>query len=132
MTPACRPMSACGTLNVDAGSVRRLHSSPPTTVAAPPSGANTTHSPAPTSGGGTNADNTNTRIAIIDRIIEPGRQCRGMRAFIAALSGTALEWYDFALYNVAAAIVFGPLFFPSSDPMTSVLAAFSTYAVGYF
>jgi MFS family permease len=55
-----------------------------------------------------------------------------MAAFIAALSGTALEWYDFALYNVAAAIVFGPLFFPSSDPMTGVLAAFSTYAVGYF
>src|SRR5262245_44587890 len=55
-----------------------------------------------------------------------------MSAFIAALSGTALVWYDVALYNVAAAIGFGPLFFPSSDPMTSVLAAFSTYAVGYF
>src|SRR5215510_13445963 len=55
-----------------------------------------------------------------------------MAAFIAALSGTALEWYDFALYNVAAAVVLGPLFFPASDPMTSALAAFSTYAVGYF
>jgi MFS family permease len=55
-----------------------------------------------------------------------------VRAFAASLSGTALEWYDFALYNVAAAVVFGPLFFPGSDPMTGVLLAFSTYAVGYF
>jgi MFS family permease len=55
-----------------------------------------------------------------------------VRAFAASLSGTALEWYDFALYNVAAAVVLGPLFFPSTDPMTAVLLAFSTYAVGYF
>ena len=50
---------------------------------------------------------------------------------MASLSGTALEWYDFAIYNVAAAVVFGPLFFPSSDPLTGTLLAFSTYAVGY-
>src|SRR5258708_6433938 len=54
-----------------------------------------------------------------------------VRAFAASLTGTALEWYDFALYNVAAAVVFGPLFFPAGDPLTSVLLAFSTYAVGY-
>src|SRR6185503_12633052 len=29
-------------------------------------------------------------------------------------------------------VVLGPLFFPASDPMTSVLRAFTTYAVGYF
>ncbi|HEV7906934.1 MAG TPA: MFS transporter, partial [Pseudonocardiaceae bacterium] len=54
-----------------------------------------------------------------------------IRAFLASLSGTALEWYDFAIYNVAAATVLGPLFFPSSDALTGTLAAFSTYAVGY-
>jgi MFS family permease len=54
-----------------------------------------------------------------------------VRAFAASLSGTALEWYDFAIYNVAAAVVFGPLFFPSGDPLTGTLLAFSTYAVGY-
>src|SRR6266513_3803301 len=54
-----------------------------------------------------------------------------VRAFAASLSGTALEWYDFAIYNVAAAVVFGRLFFPSSDPLTGTLLAFSTYAVGY-
>src|SRR5262245_44759953 len=50
MTAVCRPMSACGTLKVEAGSVRRWHSSPPRTVRTPPSGANTTHSPGPTAG----------------------------------------------------------------------------------
>ncbi|WP_297546513.1 MFS transporter [Amycolatopsis sp.] len=53
------------------------------------------------------------------------------RAFLASLSGTALEWYDFAAYSVAAATIFGQLFFPSSDQLASTLAAFSTYAVGY-
>jgi MFS family permease len=53
------------------------------------------------------------------------------RAFIASLSGTALEWYDFAIYSSSAALVFGTLFFPSSDPLSGTLLAFSTYAVGY-
>lgn len=34
------------------------------------------------------------------------------RAFVASLTGTALEWYDFAVYSAAAALVFGDLFFP--------------------
>lgn len=53
------------------------------------------------------------------------------KAFAASLTGTALEWYDFAVYSAAAAIVFPAIFFPSSDPMTGTLLAFSTYAVGY-
>ncbi|MFI9028248.1 MFS transporter [Streptomyces sp. NPDC053560] len=54
-----------------------------------------------------------------------------MRAFIASLTGTSLEWYDFAVYSAASALVFGKLFFPSEDPLTGALLAFSTYAVGY-
>ncbi|WAL66064.1 MFS transporter [Amycolatopsis cynarae] len=53
------------------------------------------------------------------------------RAFIASLSGTSLEWYDFAAYSIAAATVFGHQFFPTGDPLVSTMAAFSTYAVGY-
>ncbi|AZS89323.1 MFS transporter [Streptomyces griseoviridis] len=53
------------------------------------------------------------------------------RAFAASLTGTALEWYDFAVYSAAAALVFGDQFFPSEDPLTGTLLAFSTYAVGY-
>ncbi|MDT7699345.1 MAG: hypothetical protein QOJ30_1670 [Pseudonocardiales bacterium] len=54
-----------------------------------------------------------------------------VKAFVASLSGTSLEWYDFAVYSAAAALVFPQLFFPGSDPLTGTLLAFSTYAVGY-
>jgi MFS family permease len=53
------------------------------------------------------------------------------KAFAASLTGTALEWYDFAVYSAAAALVFPVVFFPESDPLTGTLLAFSTYAVGY-
>ncbi len=53
------------------------------------------------------------------------------KAFAASLTGTALEWYDFAVYSAAAAVVFPLVFFPSSDPLTGTILAFSTYAVGY-
>jgi MFS family permease len=53
------------------------------------------------------------------------------RAYTASLSGTALEYYDFAAYSVAAATVFGDLFFPSGDDLAGTMAAFSTYAIGY-
>ncbi|GAA4830190.1 MFS transporter [Saccharopolyspora rosea] len=54
-----------------------------------------------------------------------------VKAFAASLSGTSLEWYDFAAYSAASALVFGHLFFPSHDPLSGTLLAFSTYAVGY-
>src|SRR5262249_57494866 len=50
---------------------------------------------------------------------------------LASLIGTTIEWYDFFLYNTAAALVFNKLFFPSFDPFVGTLAAFSTYAVGF-
>ncbi|MGA9873937.1 MAG: MFS transporter [Rhodococcus sp. (in: high G+C Gram-positive bacteria)] len=53
------------------------------------------------------------------------------KAFAASLTGTALEWYDFAVYSAAAALIFPIIFFPESDPLTGTLLAFSTYAVGY-
>ncbi|WP_158887595.1 MFS transporter [Amycolatopsis anabasis] len=62
---------------------------------------------------------------------EPVRPGSLRRAFAASLSGTALEWYDFAAYSVAAATVFGGLFFPQGDKLAGTMAAFSTYAVGY-
>lgn len=49
----------------------------------------------------------------------------------ASLIGTTIEWYDFFLYGSAAALVFGPLFFPGNDPLTGTLLAFATYAVGF-
>jgi len=53
------------------------------------------------------------------------------RAFAASLSGTSLEYYDFAVYSSAAALLFGQLFFAQHDPLTGILQAFATYAIGY-
>lgn len=53
------------------------------------------------------------------------------RAVVAAAVGSAIEWYDFFLYGVAAALIFPKLFFPESSPFTGVLLAFSTYFVGF-
>jgi len=54
-----------------------------------------------------------------------------IRAVVAAAVGTTIEWYDFFLYGVAAALVFPKVFFPESDPFTGTLLAFSTYFVGF-
>jgi metabolite-proton symporter len=49
----------------------------------------------------------------------------------ASIVGTTLEYFDFAVYNMLAALVFNKLFFPSFDPLSGTLLAFSTFAVGY-
>jgi len=54
-----------------------------------------------------------------------------VRLAVASSIGTTLEWYDFTVYNVMAAVVFNVVFFPSFDPLAGTLLAFSTYAVGY-
>ena len=54
-----------------------------------------------------------------------------LRVIIAACIGSALEWYDFFLYGTAAALVFGDLFFPKSEPIVGTLLAFLTFGVGF-
>lgn len=49
----------------------------------------------------------------------------------ASLIGTTIEWFDFFIYGVASALVFNRLFFPSFEPLTGTLLAFSTYALGF-
>jgi MFS family permease len=48
---------------------------------------------------------------------------------VAACFGTFLEWYDFLTFATLA-VIFGPLFFPSSDPNTALLASLATFGVG--
>ena len=53
------------------------------------------------------------------------------RVIAASAIGTTVEWYDFLLYGTAAALVFGKVFFPKSDPLTGTMFAFATYGVGF-
>ncbi|WP_288823983.1 MFS transporter [uncultured Paraburkholderia sp.] len=52
------------------------------------------------------------------------------RAVAGATVGTALEWFDFALYGVVAATIFPKLFFPSLDPTASLLASLASFWAG--
>ncbi len=54
---------------------------------------------------------------------------RKLRA--AALVASSIEWYDFFIYATAAALVFGPLFFPASTPLIGVLLSFATFWAGF-
>ncbi|MGW7727377.1 MFS transporter [Streptomyces canus] len=53
------------------------------------------------------------------------------RLAAASLAGTAIEFYDFFVYGTAAALVLGPLFFPTFSPLAGSLAAFGTFGVGF-
>jgi MFS family permease len=48
---------------------------------------------------------------------------------IASCFGTFLEWYDFLTFATLA-VVLGPLFFPSNDPNTGLLASLATFGAG--
>ncbi|GAA3240066.1 MFS transporter [Nonomuraea helvata] len=50
------------------------------------------------------------------------------RVAAASLIGTTIEYYDFAVYGTAAALVLGPAFFPTGTPAAQTLAAFLTFA----
>ncbi|MFG2298247.1 MFS transporter [Streptomyces sp. NPDC048603] len=54
-----------------------------------------------------------------------------LRIASASLAGTAIEFYDFFVYGTAAALVLGPLFFPTFSPLAGTLAAFATFGVGF-
>src|SRR6478735_7788031 len=54
-----------------------------------------------------------------------------VKVVAASMAGTTVEWYDFFLYGVAAALVFPKVFFPGSDPAVGVLLALGTFAIGF-
>ncbi len=48
------------------------------------------------------------------------------------MAGTVAEWYEFFLYGMAAALVFGDVFFKATgNPLDGVIAALLTYAIGF-
>ncbi|WP_454855085.1 MFS transporter [Promicromonospora soli] len=53
------------------------------------------------------------------------------KAAVSGWLGTAMEFMDFQLYSLAAAIVFNQIFFPDVSPAIALIAAMATYGVGY-
>jgi MHS family metabolite:H+ symporter-like MFS transporter len=53
------------------------------------------------------------------------------RVAVSGWLGTAMEFMDFQLYSLAAALVFNQLFFPNVSPAIGLIAAMATYGVGY-
>ncbi|PLK24296.1 MFS transporter [Novosphingobium sp. TH158] len=62
--------------------------------------------------------------------MQPVRQ--NARVLSAALAGTAVEFYDFYIYATAAALVFGPLFFPEQSPAAQLALSFLTFGIAFF
>lgn len=59
------------------------------------------------------------------------QQVQVRRAAVASAVGTTIEWYDFFLYNTAAALVFPHFFFPDSSAYAGAMQSFATYFVGF-
>jgi len=56
---------------------------------------------------------------------------RARRAALGSFAGAVVDWYDFLLYGITAALVFNSEFFPQIDPAMGTLAAFATFGVGF-
>src|SRR3546814_12810702 len=53
------------------------------------------------------------------------------RILFASLVGTAVEFYDFYIYATAAALVFGPLFFPSESASAQLMLAYASFGLAF-
>ena len=53
------------------------------------------------------------------------------RVLAASMVGTAVEFYDFYVYATAAALVFGPLFFPAQSTAAQQLLSFMSFGLAF-
>ncbi|MGA9464584.1 MAG: MFS transporter, partial [Terracidiphilus sp.] len=63
--------------------------------------------------------------------LPPRRINTPRQVLFASLVGTAVEFFDFYIYATAAVLVFPKLFFPTTDPASSVLASLATFAIAF-
>lgn len=63
--------------------------------------------------------------------VRPASLSRARRAAWGSFAGAVVDWYDFLLYGITAALVFNREFFPQVSPAMGTLAAFATFGVGF-
>lgn len=61
-----------------------------------------------------------------------GQPATNRRVLIGSLSGSAIEWFDFFLYATAAAIIFDRFFFPTQDPLVSLMLSYLSLSLTFF
>lgn len=54
------------------------------------------------------------------------------RVLLASLMGSSIEWFDYFLYATTAALVFGKVFFPTSDPVVGLMLSYLTFSLTFF
>lgn len=67
----------------------------------------------------------------IEQMSDSEKEVQLRKISTASIIGTALEWYDYYLYGLASALIFGPMFFPGLGTYGGTLASFATFAVGF-
>lgn len=64
--------------------------------------------------------------------LTPERVNTPRQVLFASMIGTTIEFFDFYIYATAAVLVFPRLFFPASDPASSILASLATFGIAFF
>jgi MFS family permease len=54
-----------------------------------------------------------------------------LRALAGSAIGSTIEWFDYFLYGTMAVLVFGNLFFPTTDPLISQMLSLTTFALAF-
>lgn len=72
---------------------------------------------------------TKTKLADMDGAVVEPEQLR--RATLASSVGSALEYYDFYIYGLYSALIFGQLFFKPLGESGALIASFASYGVGF-
>jgi len=77
------------------------------------------------------AEHAPTSPAAVRGSEDPEYAANLKRATLAASVGSALEYYDFALYSLASALIFGKIFFPGLGDAAGTVASLGTLAIGF-
>ncbi|WP_417855676.1 shikimate transporter [Acinetobacter equi] len=63
--------------------------------------------------------------------LNPNSEQRARKAALSSFVGAVVDWYDFLLYGIVAALIFKDQFFPSIGDNMGTLAALATFGVGF-